>query len=205
VDIDYLIDFVLKKNNPLDIKKVVESKIYIYIYIPLTNSATGEVEYFSNKSGADIWGVLKAAVSVPFCTNLFYVMGNRVNGKLYSDSSPASRFQIHVQKALNEGAECIIVFDNWHPDDNPNGYFLSKLYTFMRNNIFRKNQMNYFREMENFSAPKNVNFLKIIPSAKLAMSRYEIDNTNARKVFQRGYEETLSNDKLKKLYESGRN
>jgi len=197
VDINYLIDTVLKENNPLDMKKLKESPITVYW--PVTNSETGEINYISNETGLDIWEVLRAAVSVPICTNLFSVMGNPVNGQYYSDSPPASRFQLHIKKAAEEGAERIIVFDSWHTDENPTGYFISKVYACLRNGEFRRNQLSYFREMENFSPPSGIHFLYLSPASKLAMSRYKIDNKNARKIFEQGYRETLSRKELRDL------
>lgn len=194
VSADYLVDDVLKKENPLDMKKATESNIVSYF--PITDSQTGEVKYFSNKEKVDLWQVVKASVSVPIFTNLFSVKGELVNGRFFSDSSPSSRFQLHVKKAIDEGMERIIVFDNWHPDDNPTTYFFSKFFAYMRNAKFRKNQMNYFKQIENFSIPKNIEFIKIEPKEKLGMSRFEIDNENARKIFKRGYDDTLNNGKL---------
>lgn len=194
VDVDYLVDVVLKEKNPLDMKKAANSDIMAYF--PLTNAITGKIEYFSNKANVDLWEVVKASVSVPIWTNLFSVKGNPVSGKFFSDSSPAGRFQLHVKKAMEEGMERIIVFDNWHQDDNPTTYFFSKFFACTRNPEFRKNQLNYIKQVENFSLPGNVEFIKIEPQVKLGMSRFEIDNENARKIFKRGYDDTFNNQKL---------
>ena len=194
VSADYLVDDVLKKENSLDMEKATNSNIIAYF--PLTDSETGEIKYFSNKEKINLWEVVKASVSVPIFTNLFSVKGNLVNGRFFSDSSPASRFQLHVKKAIEEGMERIIVFDNWHTNDNPTTYFFSKLFAYMRNSKFRKNQLSYIKQVENFSIPKNVEFIKIEPKEKLGMSRFEINNENARKIFKRGYDDTLNNRKL---------
>lgn len=197
VDVDYLIDFAIKKENPLEMEKVINSNIKIFF--PLTDSKTGKIEYFSNKSGNDLWEIIKAAVSVPFCTNIFSLKGNTVNGKLFSDSPAATRFQIHVKKAIKEGAGKIIVFDNWHPEDNNTNYFWSKLLTYARNSDYRKNQLNYIKEIENFLIPNNVEFIKIEPKTRLGMGRFEIDNDNAKKIFKRGYDDILDNPALSTL------
>ncbi len=186
VSADYLIDDVLKRRNPLDMKKAVESDIVALF--PLTDGLTGKIEYFSNKGKADLWEVMKASVSVPIWTNLFSVKG-----------VPASRFQLHVTKAVQEGMERIIVFDNWHNADNPTTYFFSKAFAFLRGGEFRKNQLNYINQVEKFSIPGNVEFIKIEPRERLDMSRFEINNKNAKKIFQRGYNDTLNNEKLKQI------
>lgn len=197
VNIDYLIDIVLKQSNPLDMSKLAHSDITLYI--PLTDSKTGKIEYISNKTQFDMWEVLRASISVPIFTNLFSVMGNLVGDKFYSDSSPAARFQLHVQKAIIDGATKVIVFDNWHPDDNPTTYFVSKVFASLRNSVFRKNQLEYIDEVENFTIPEHVEFIKIQPREGLGMSRLEIDNANARKIFKRGYDDTFNNEELRKI------
>jgi len=197
VDVDYLIDDVVRRRNPLDMQKAAESRIIIYF--PLTNSKTGEIKYFSNKTGVNLWEVIKASVSVPIFTNLFSVRGSKVNGQFFSDSSPASRFQLHVKKAVEEGAKRIIVFDNWHSNDNPTTYFFSKLFALIRNSEFRNNQLNYLKKIEDFSMPDNIEFIKLEPASRLNMGRFEINNENARKVFKRGYDDTFNNQKLRTL------
>lgn len=197
VNIDYLIDTVIRQNNKLDIDKLVKSKIQWFFSI--TDSKTGVIEYVTNNTHFDIWQALKAIVSVPILTNLFSFKGNYVNGKLYSDSVPGSRFQLHINKAIEEGAERIIVFDNWHKEDNPVNFLYSKLFNYLRNFTYRENQNRYIKEIENFSIPNNIQFIMISPEKKLAMGRFEIDNDNARKVFQRGFDDTINNESLKLL------
>ncbi len=197
VNIDYLIDVVLKQKNPLDMAKLSQSDINLFI--PLTDSGTGMIEYISNKTRLDMWEVLRASISVPIFTNLFSLKGSPVGDKFFNDSSPAARFQLHVQKAISEGATRVIVFDNWHPDDNPTTYFVSKMFACIRNSRFRKNQLNYIGAVEKFSTPNNVEFIKISPTEKLGMSRLEINNANARKIFKRGYDDTFNNKKLRNI------
>jgi predicted patatin/cPLA2 family phospholipase len=198
VDIDYLIDFVLKKNNPLNLESIRNSKIDMYF--PLTDSHTGELEYFSSRTTLDIWEVMRACVSVPLATNLFSVLGNKLNNKYYSDSIATTRFQVHVKKAINEGAERVIVFDNWHPEDNKANYLTTRIFVSLRNKIFKRNQYNYLAEIHNFKVPTNVSFALIQPQYKLGMSHWEINNDNANKIFNRGYEETIHNNKLIEIY-----
>jgi predicted patatin/cPLA2 family phospholipase len=197
VDIDYLIDTILKKNNPLDMEKIKNSTIEVYF--PVTNSYNGKIEYFSNHMGIDIWEVLRAAKMSPIFTNLFSVKGNLVNGKYYSDSLVSSRYQFHVKKAIQEGAERIVVIDSHHKQDRFTKNRFSKLYAYLRNKNFRRNQLEYIKEIENFTVPNNIEFINISPREKLDMSYFDIDNENARKVFQRGYEETFNSKNIRSL------
>lgn len=194
---DFLIDTVLKEKNPLNMKKLADSNIKAYF--PLTETRTGKIQYFSNKMNVDFWEVMRASVFVPISTNLFSIKGVKINNQFFSDSSPAGRFHLHVKKAIEEGMERIIVFDNWHDDDNPIKYFKSKAFAYLRGAEFKKNQLAYFREIAQFSPPRNVEFIKISPKEKLGMSRFEIDNENARKIFKRGHDDTFNNEKLKEI------
>lgn len=194
LNVDYLIDDVLKKHNPLDMENIKNSPVLVYL--PVTDSETGEVVYFSNKMNVDLYEVSRAAVSVPFWTNLFSLKGVLINNKYYSDWSPSARFQMHVRKAMSEGATRIIVFDNYHENDNPTGYFFSKLFIFFRNQKFRSKQFSYFKEIEGFTVPSGVEFVLFKPKYALKMSRWNNDNANANSVFERGYHDVLQDKGL---------
>ncbi len=192
VDIDFLIDEVIRKNNPLDIKRFQESEVLALF--PLTNTKSGEIEYISNRDNVDFWEVIKAAVSVPICTKLS-LRGSKVGNNFYSDSAGASRYQLHVAKAIEEGAERIVVFDNWHASDNSRGYFFSKLAAWLGNSLYRENLLGHIHEIQDFTPPTNVEYWRIGPTKKLKMGRFEIDNEEARRVFQDGYDDIISAQK----------
>jgi predicted patatin/cPLA2 family phospholipase len=198
VNVDYLIDEVLKKQNPLDIALIQSSPIDVYF--PLTDSKTGGVEYFSTRTPLDLWEVMRATVSVPLATNLFSFSGVFLKDKFYSDSIATSRFQVHVKKAIQEGAERIIIFDNLPHGDKPPTYIFSSLFTLVRNKTFRRRQFAYLKEIKNFTPPEAVEFFLISPENKLGMSHWNTNNQNANNVFNRGYNDTISNKKLLELY-----
>lgn len=194
VDIDYLIDIVLKKYNPLDMAKVAASPIKILF--PLTNFKTGQLEYFSNTDAVDTWEVLRAAKSVPFFTNLFHIQGVTINGKDYSDSTASASYQPHLAKAIQEGATKILIFDSWHADDNRGNLVFSKFLAKVRNKTFRKNQLDYIQQIAHFVPPPNASLTYLIPKTNLNMTPWDIDNANANAVFTRGYTDTLQNEAL---------
>lgn len=195
INIDYLIDVVLKKNNPLDMNKVRASSIKIFF--PLTNSDTGEVEYYTNKSNFDLWEILRAAKSVPYFTKLFHPKGVKLGKTYYSDSIASTRFQIHVKKAVELGAIKILILDSWHSGDQPTRMLFSRLLAYMRNKRFRKTQSGYIFKIRNHSAPAGISMMYILPKEKLNMSPWEIDNKNANEVFERGYKDIIKDQALK--------
>lgn len=197
VDIDYLIDDLMKKNNPLKIDEVIKSDIKVYW--PATDSYEGNIKYFSNHDGVDVWQILKAVKSSPIFTNTFSVKGHKIGDRYYSDSLASSRYQYHVKKMLEEGVERIIVIDSYHPLDSYNKNTFSKIYALLRNRHFRKNQLRAIREIESFVKPEGVEFIKISPQSRLAMSRFGASRKKGLEVFDRGYQDALNNCELKNL------
>lgn len=66
LNVEYLVDEIFKNEIPLDMSKLLNSKVELII--PLTNAKTGEFEYASSKnkfSNYDPREVLKAAMAVP--------------------------------------------------------------------------------------------------------------------------------------------
>lgn len=197
LDINYLIDIIIKKNNPLNLDFIKNSSIKCFI--PLTNSRTGDIDYYSNRDSVDLMEVSRAATWVPFAASLFNLKGVKINNQFYFDSGVASRFPIHVKKAIKEGAERIIVFDSWHKDDNPK-HLLAKIFTYFKNKEYKRNQLDGFKEVEQFQPPSDVEFHYFSPKERLYMSRWNNDNTNANKVFKRGYDDIMNSAELIKLY-----
>jgi len=74
--------------------------------------------------------------------------------------------------------------------------FFGKFFTYLRNKVFRKNQLTYIKEIKSFKVSDGVKFIKIEPRQKLGMGRFEINNQNARRVFQLGFDDTNSNKNL---------
>lgn len=189
IDIDYLIDTLMKKHNPIDMDKVKKSPIEVLI--PLTNSQTGKITYYSSRDDVDLWEVIRAAKSVPFFTNLFSPKGNKVEGVYYSDSIATTRFSLHVEKAIREGATKIFIFDSWHEDDNPGGYFFSVVYARVKNEQFRKTQLNYIKKIKLFKLPETVPCVLLRPQQPLGMVPWSSDKKRAMAAFNRGQKDIL--------------
>jgi len=198
LDIDYLIDTVIKQNNPLDLVKIKNSEIKFLT--PITNSKTGDVEYVSNRDNLDLMEVSRATTWVPFAASLFNLRGVKINDNYYFDSGVASRFPIHVEEAIREGAERIIVFDSWHKDDNPK-HLLAKVFTYFKNKRYRQKQLKLFKEINSFRPPEIVGFHYFSPKESLHMSRWNNNNENANLVFSRGLNDIKNNRELMKIYE----
>ena len=64
VNVDYLIDCILKKRVPLKESAVKRSKMHLIV--PLTNTVTGNVCYFDNRTHYNFFEVLRASMAMPF-------------------------------------------------------------------------------------------------------------------------------------------
>lgn len=64
IDIDYLIDDIFKKQDPLDVHAIYQSSITYAI--SMTDVETGIVEYLSNKDSIDIFEIMRATKAMPF-------------------------------------------------------------------------------------------------------------------------------------------
>jgi predicted patatin/cPLA2 family phospholipase len=199
LNIDYLIDGLLKEKFPLNLEAIYNSPVELFM--PLTDSTTGKPEYLSNKSGLDILEISRGCVFIPLIANLFAPYGIPLNNKFYFDCAPSSRYQLHVEQVKKWGAQRIIVFDNWNVDEKSKvGFLFSKIFTLTRNKIFKKNQFQYFRDVHDFKPPQDIELIVLSPISLAGMGRWNNENKNAQIVFQSGYNETLTNKKLLDLY-----
>jgi len=73
VNIDYLID-VFKTKTALSSEKIHAAKTKIIA--PLTNSSTGQVEYFDNRHGVDFMEVLRAETAMPLLYGKNVIISN---------------------------------------------------------------------------------------------------------------------------------
>ena len=80
INVDYLIDEIFKKQDPLDLDKVCFSKIKYFI--ATTNNKTGKVKYFSNKKKSNILEALRASMAIP----IVYGKTVEIDGDRYCDS-----------------------------------------------------------------------------------------------------------------------
>lgn len=108
IDIDHLIDEIFKKQCPLEADKIYSSPI-LYL-IPAINCQNGEIEYFSNRQGADIFQTMRATKAMA----LAYKIRPRINinQSCYCDSTLTSAVKTHIKKAVELGANKILLIDN---------------------------------------------------------------------------------------------
>lgn len=109
MDIDYFIDTVLKKQEPMDLEKLKSTSIRWFV--PLSDFDTGHTRYVSAIDELDPYEVLRATTAVPI------VFGKQVPiaGNRYVDGELGPTLQDHVTHVLRQGAKRILIINHTAP------------------------------------------------------------------------------------------
>lgn len=111
MNIDYLVDTVFKKQEPLDVQKLQNTSIHWFV--PISDFDTGRTKYVTTTDTLDPFEVLRATTAVPI------VFGKKISiaGERYIDGELGPILQDHVTHALRQGAKRILVINHTHPWD----------------------------------------------------------------------------------------
>ena len=190
-DVDYLIDYVLKKQDPLCVDKIFSSQTKLII--PCTNYQTGEVKFFNNQCGADIFEILRATKAIP----VGYRKTVDINGENFCDGHASSDVNFLIRQAIAEGATKIIAIDNMFPESMSRICFNIWLKT--RNNQFKANHQKILSQNKNLVIPEDVKILFIKPTKELKAKTASIDHAILKEAMRQGYSDTVQNNKLEKF------
>ena len=191
MNIDYLIDEVLKKQEPLNAEKIYQSDILYFI--PSTNHRTGKLEYFSNRNGDDIFESMRASMALPIAFNKYI----KVKHKEYCDSYISASVHLNIEQALKLGADRIIVVsvEDAHPSK-----LVNLFYNFWLKHQSRKFLKNYHKEeKESYVIPDSVEIIHISPKNNLEVGTFGNSKESLQKVFEQGYKDTVNNERLKSI------
>lgn len=191
VDIDYLVDEVIKKQAPIDEEKIYSSKI-LYL-IPATNVETGQVTFFSNHERDDIFEAMRASKAMPVVYNKKITIGK----KKYCDSYLSTSTELNTLKAIQLGANRIIIIDNTLPSFISNFVFL--LWLNFKSKKFKKNYLKSLKRIKKIKFPKKVQLIKLKPVKKLKISLLNNKHEALEQAIKQGFDETCENLALKKF------
>ncbi len=105
MNVDYVIDEVFKKQVPLDVVSLKNTKTTFEI--PVTNTRTHKVRYITNTDNDDPFEVLRAAKAIP----VLFGKKVKIDGDEDVDGAVSNTFEDTVQKAKDLGADVIIAID----------------------------------------------------------------------------------------------
>ncbi len=181
MDIDYLIDEIFKKQDPLDTRSVKESKIKFFVSV--TNVNNKKIEYVSNKDDVDIFEALRASNAAPVVYNKLV----RIKRNLYIDGAIEAPLDVNIKKAKQEGAEVIIAFDNSHHD------FFSKnllrFFSLFLGKYVREKVWSYTRETRHNYKDKNILIIK--PGVRLFSGTLDNTREHIIKTMRIGYNDVV--------------
>jgi len=195
MDIDFLIDEIFKKADPLDVSKLQNSKINFQI--AATNAKTGKVKFFSDFRKFDIFEILRASKALP----VFYGKKVKVKKEKFSDGRFSSRVDLLLQRAIFFGAEKIIAINvsgSYLP-----GKILFDFYNSLKNKIKRQEFFaKNLRRVKNFQMPSHIDFLELKPrKEKLNLKPFLNCQKNLQKNIAAGRAEVFENKNLEKFFE----
>ena len=193
MDIDYLIDEVFKKQDPLNTKAVYSSQTHYLI--PALNRQTGKVDYFSNKESVDIFEVMRATKALPLAFKLNPNISLREN--TYCDSPLSSSPRTHLEKIVEMGSRKILIVDTSTQSSQINfEYAMFNLWASTQNTNFKRGYTESKRRLEKYSLPRDVKVFSISPRAHLPVKTFGNEKNSLRQAIKQGYDETISNIEL---------
>lgn len=194
MNIDYLIDFIFKKEAPLDIRQLRLSQTSIFI--PITDVTTGTHVYATREEVSERpYEVLRAAKAIPILS------GEKVQFRHRSsiDGDFGSTLVDHIDKALNEGTTTLIVVHNTYDHIRFLERIILRWYSryvgaYLRHTILRDIART---NTERFSIPHAVRTVHVIqerPASVFTRSRKKL-----AAAFNAGYRAAVENAELRAI------
>jgi predicted patatin/cPLA2 family phospholipase len=186
LDIDFIINEIMVKRHPLDIKKIINSRTRFYV--PVTNCHTGKIEYFINDKEESFLEVIKASSAIPVLYNRTVML----NGSEYIDGSVND--SIPIKRAVEMGATEIYVILTRHDGYRKNNTLIDNLVGSLLNQYpkIREALMNRhinYNECLDFleSLVDELNITIIRPAYDLGITRATTDPKEIKTSFRIGY------------------
>ena len=193
IDIDYLIDNVFKKQDPLVADRIYKSSINFVI--PYTCVETGKIGYFSNKKNEDVFEALRATKAMP----IVYGKTVKIDDSLFCDSYLSAHNPLNIEKAKKLGASKILVLDSHFGKSMlaEDGY---DLWLESKSKVFKDNYFAELNRLKNTDIDPGIFYLR--PKSQLEITSLNNDSKLLRATVDLGYEDTINNKGLEVFLES---
>ena len=155
MDVDFLVDEVFKKQNPLNLENIRNSSTKLFI--SATNINTWKAEYFSNDD--DIYSALKASKAIPVWSNTVV----NIWDAYYIDWAIWSPVPSDIKKAIDEWADKILVINTSKMD---NSIFIKlwemvlRISTLFMNRNIKNSIRNFLDQKDLLSTESNIFYLR---------------------------------------------
>jgi len=203
MDIDYLIDEVMKKQDPLNTERVHQTKIDLFL--SATEQQTGKMKFFSNRSSEDIFEVLRASKAIPIVYNRTVA----INGIKYIDGEISAKIIEEEEKAIAEGATYVISVRN-DKKNNTLKNFIMRTYFIFATKSLRKTIKNFCNgeicchPYKNPSQVCNANIFYISPTKKLKIGLLDNRRQSLEEAFEAGYNDVKDGEQLRLFLEKAK-
>ena len=201
MDVDFLVDVVLKQKFPLDLVSLKSAKTNLYT--PLLRYSDCKGVYFANHGPEDPYEVIRAACAVP------YFFGKRVelNGTEYVDGTISEQFGL--RKVLELNPKNLLVILTRPPKNLPRFMFVRKILEF----LWIRNESESVKKAiwdmpKNYEADRNkilelkeqMNIAIIQPEKELPVGRLGVNLSLLKKTIDQGYKDTINNAELNEFF-----
>ena len=198
LDIDYLVDEVFRKNHPFDTGAMEKSKIHFLV--PLTRVNDGATVYMEPKPAEAIYDYLRAAKAVPVA----YGKTVTIQGEEYMDGDFGASTNDFVLKALEEGAEDLIVLES-NPGESAEKTKYILMEALWAKGYLKKEPgvmaaaLHELRPTPPIVLPEGVRLVTVQPTKKISLKPVTTSSMNLRTAFNLGYDDATNNAELQKL------
>lgn len=199
LDIDYVIDEVFKKMNPIDFEKLRGKKTRLF-YVA-TRISDGETVYLEPPRDEGIYEYMRAAKAVPLAYGHLIPLGD----DRYVDGNFGASMPDLLTEAIRLEATDIIVIEN-DPDKSSKHMFYTLLIEAIRADaeLLREKGLERAarRELKEHAMPAlppETRVISIAPSKKIRLSIITRNKSDLRIAFNLGYADAADNAELRKL------
>lgn len=189
INIDYLIDTIFKKQDPLNEKLIYNSKTKYLI--PALNKNTGNIDYFNNQKEMNIFESMRATKAIPLAFKINPRI--KINGSEYCDSMISTKAESHIKKAIESGANKILIINSILGEKRID-YYLFSLWMYFQK--CKKQYYNNEKKILTYQKPKDVKIFTIAPKSKLKITTLNNNINLLHQTIEQAYQETILNKEL---------
>lgn len=200
MDIDFLVDEIIKRKFPLDLDGLKKS--LIDLDVGLTNAKTGESVFFSKNDDIDFYELLRASCAIPY----FYGKKVCLGADCYYDGTISS--VCGIEKAKDED-NILVVFTRPNKPLMKIILFRKILKWLLIRKETKELQEAIWSMVANYEkipsiindlSGKEKNVVIIQPQRKLPIWRIDMSLHRLQKTIKQGYDDVMNNKEIDKLF-----
>lgn len=191
MDVDYLIDDIFKKQDPLNVAALTKSDTQCLF--PATNFQTGIPHYFTNHDGNDPFELLRASKAIPLIFNETVRLGTET----YLDGEIGTTRMDYIQEVVQRGCNTVVLIDSMSTKtllSDQIVMFYAKLRLPQLQNAFQRDVQEVYKGC---TAPADVDIVCIRAPKDLPAKLATRDQKKLTAAFTQGREDVLASRKLR--------